>query len=97
MTKDKPSKQLHLLNHESGSIESLSCTLDSEGFCITCSDEAVQVQVVSVDEENGLARVTLHGAEEEVDVTLVEHITPGDVLLVHGGVAIAHVDEVSNA
>jgi len=73
------------------------CTLDGEGYCITCSDEAVQVRVLSVDEENGLALVTLYGTEEEIDVTLVEHIAPGDVLLVHGGVAIAHVDEESDA
>jgi len=97
MTKDNQSKQLHLLNQESGAIEGVSCTLDGEGYCITCSDEAVQVRVLSVDEENGLARVALYGTEEEIDVTLVEHIAPGDVLLVHGGVAIAHVDEESDA
>ncbi len=74
-----------------------TCTLDGEGYCITCSDEAVQVRVVSVDEEKGLALVTLHGVEEEVDVTLVDQIAPGDVLLVHGGVAIGHLDEASNA
>ncbi len=74
-----------------------TCILDGEGHCITCSDEAVQVRVVSVNEENGLARVTLRGVEEEIDVTLVEQIAPGDVLLVHGGVAIGHVDEASNA
>jgi hydrogenase assembly chaperone HypC/HupF len=74
-----------------------SCSLDGEGHCITCSDEAVQVRVVSVNEENGLALVTVDGVEEEVDVTLVEQIAPGDLLLVHGGVAIGYVDEESNA
>ena len=73
------------------------CTLDGEGYCITCSDEAVQVRVLAVNEENGLALVSLDGVEEEIDITLVEHIAPGDVLLVHGGVAIAHVDEASDA
>jgi hydrogenase maturation factor len=57
----------------------------------------VQVRVVSVNEENGLALVIVGGVEEEVDVTLVEQIAPGDVLLVHGGVAIGHVYEESNA
>ena len=74
-----------------------SCTLDGEGHCITCSDEAVQMRVVSVNEENGVALVIVDGVKEEVDVTLVEEIAPGDLLLVHGGVAIGHVDEESNA
>ncbi len=94
---DTQGKQLHLLNHESGAIGEVSCTLDGEGCCITCSDEAVQVRVLTVDEENGLARVSLNGIEEEIDITLVEHTAPGDILLVHGGVAIARVDEASNA
>src|SRR5215472_13123536 len=74
-----------------------SCTLDGEGHCITCSDEAVQVRVVSVNEEHGLALVSIDGVEEEVDITLVEQIAPGDVLLVHGGVAIGHIEDESNA
>ena len=94
---DKEGKQLHLLNHESGPIEDVSCTLDAEGHCITCSDEALQVRVLSVDEENGLAQVTPNGTSEDIDITLVENIAPGDILLVHGGVAIARVDETSNA
>ena len=75
----------------------ISCSLDGEGYCITCSDEAVEVLVVSVNEENGFALVTVDGVEEEVDITLVEQIAPGDKLLVHGGVAIGHVYEESNA
>jgi hydrogenase maturation factor len=97
MTKDKQRNQLHVLNHELGAAEEASCTLDGEGYCITCSDEAVQVRVLTVNEEDGFARVSLNGTEEEIDVTLVEHIAPGDILLVHGGVAIARVDEASNA
>ena len=85
------------MKHELGPIEDISCTLDAEGHCITCSDEALQVRVLYVDEENGLAQVTLNGTEEEIDITLVESIAPGDILLVHGGVAIARVDEASNA
>lgn len=97
MTKDKHGNQLHLLNNELEPMEDISCVLDAEGHCITCSDEAVQVCVSSVDEENGLAQVTVAGLTEEIDISLVESIAPGDVLLVHGGVAIARVDEASNA
>ena len=94
---DKQGNQLHPLKHELRLIEDISCTLDAEGHCITCSDEALQVRVLYVDEENGLAQVTLNGTSEEIDITLVESIAPGDVLLVHGGVAIARVDETSDA
>jgi hydrogenase maturation factor len=94
---DKQGKQLHLLKHELGPVEEVSCTLDTEGHCITCSDEALQVRVLNVDEENGLAQVTLNGTEEEIDISLVESIAPGDILLIHGGVAIARVDEANNA
>ncbi len=94
---DKQGKQLDLLKQELGPIVDVSCALDAEGHCITCSDEALQVRVLYVDEENGLAQVTLNGISEEIDITLVESIAPGDVLLVHGGVAIARVDETINA
>ncbi len=97
MMKDKQGYPLPLLKHETAPIEDVSCALDSEGHCITCSDEALQVRVLYVDVENGLAQVAINGAEEEIDISLVESITPGDVVLVHGGVAIARVDEASNA
>jgi hydrogenase maturation factor len=97
MMQDEQRNPLHLLKHELEPIEEVSCALDTEGHCITCSDEALQVRVLNVDEENGLAQVTLNGTEEEIDISLVESIAPGDILLVHGGVAIARVDEVSNA
>lgn len=86
----------HLLKDELEPIEDASCILDGEGHCITCSDEAIQVRVLCVDEENGLAQVTINDIEEEVDITLIERIVPGDILLVHGGVAIARLDEASN-
>jgi hydrogenase maturation factor len=97
MTNDKQGNPLHLLKQELGPIEDVSCTLDAEGHCITCSDEALQVRVLYVDEENGLAQVTLNGTVEEIDISLVESIAPGDIVLVHGGVAIERVDEATNA
>ena len=72
-----------------------TCELDAEGHCITCSDEALQVQVLSVDEAAGLALVTVKDATEEIDISLVERVVPGDLLLVHGGVAIGKLDEAS--
>ncbi len=75
--------------------ELASCELDAEGHCITCSDEAVPVTVVRADQETGVALVKVKNKTEEVDITLVEHVAPGDTLLVHGGVAIAHLDQES--
>lgn len=68
-----------------------SCVLDAEGHCITCSDEALPAQVLSVDEQLGTALVEIEDGTEEVDITLVEEVVPGGWLLVHGGVAIANM------
>jgi hydrogenase assembly chaperone HypC/HupF len=72
------------------------CIPDSEGHCITCSDEALPAKVLRVDQETGLALVTVNDMTEEVDITLVEDVTPGDMLLVHGGIAIASLNEASD-
>ena len=74
-----------------------TCELDAEGHCITCSDEAIYVRVLHVEEGRGLARVEVDGNEEEVDITLIEHVAPGATLLVHGGVAIALLEEAPHA
>jgi len=69
------------------------CTPSEDGHCVTCSDEALQARVLRVDEETGLALVEVMAEEvrtEEVDITLVENVVPGDLLLVHGGVAIGN-------
>ena len=58
--------------------------------CVTCSDEALACTVLSVDEANGLAVVSIQSTTTQIDVSLVDAVLPGDVLLVHGGVALAH-------
>ncbi|HET9919264.1 MAG TPA: HypC/HybG/HupF family hydrogenase formation chaperone [Ktedonobacteraceae bacterium] len=75
----------------------MSCSLDHEGHCITCSDEAVAVRVRRVEQESGLALVEVEDTTEEVDITLVEHVSAGTLLLVHGGVAIAVLEEAGEA
>ena len=67
------------------------CELDEAGHCITCSDEAIAMKVVSVDELQGLAQVGEEEQSEEVDVSLIEDVVPCDMVLIHGGVAIAHL------
>ena len=74
-------------------VQSHYCDPTAEGHCVTCSDEALQARVLRVDEETGLALVEVMAEEmrtEEIDITLVENVVPGDLLLVHGGVAIAN-------
>src|SRR5205085_9239309 len=65
-----------------------SCELDAEGHCITCSDEALPAKILRVDSETGLALVEVKDTTEEIDITLVDSVAPGDLVLVHGGVAI---------
>ncbi|HEY4388907.1 MAG TPA: HypC/HybG/HupF family hydrogenase formation chaperone, partial [Ktedonobacteraceae bacterium] len=69
------------------------CHTDKE-HCITCSDEAVSVRVVGVDQQDSVAMVEVRDVVEEIDITLVENVKPGDMLLVHAGVAIGRLDEV---
>lgn len=62
------------------------------GHCITCSDEATPARVLRLDAANGLALVAVGDASEEIDISLVDALVPGDVVLVHGGIAIAKVE-----
>ncbi len=55
--------------------------------CVTCSDEAVPVTVLALDDD-GIARVDTGRGVEEVSVALVDAAV-GDVVLVHAKEAIA--------
>ena len=66
----------------------MKCELDADGRCITCSDEATAATVLRVDQESGVAFVTIDDTTEEVDISLIDEVAEGDVILVHGGVAI---------
>jgi HupF/HypC family len=82
------------LRHELTPAGDASCELDADGHCVTCSDEALTARVLRVDQETGLALVEIvaeRHTTEEIDITLVESVAPGDLLLVHGGVAIANL------
>lgn len=59
--------------------------------CITCSDEALPARVLSINEATALAQVAVGGITEEVDISLVDAVAPGDLLLVHGGVALSNL------
>jgi hydrogenase maturation factor len=76
--------------------DAIHCTPTAEGHCITCSDEALPVRVLHIDAESGLALVEVKGTTEEIDITLVDDVVPGDLLLAHGGVALGRPDEAKD-
>jgi hydrogenase maturation factor len=92
-----PPISLPLITNQSVSyfIEN-ACTHYEDGHCLTCSDQAIPVKVLHVNHEAGLALVAVGEETEEIDITLVDNVIPGNTLLAHGGVAIEHLDEESN-
>jgi hydrogenase expression/formation protein HypC len=61
--------------------------------CITCSDQAVTVVVVSL--VDGDAVVDAGGSVERVAIDLVPDARPGDSLLCHAGIALSRVEGVA--
>jgi hydrogenase maturation factor len=61
---------------------------DHDDTCITCGDVAVEMRVLRVDGERGLALCEAEGGKETVEIGLVGPVTPGDELLVHAGTAL---------
>jgi hydrogenase expression/formation protein HypC len=66
------------------------CTLDHDG-CIVCSDAGIPLRVVSIESDDALCEDAA-GNRTEIAVDLVAPVTKGEVLLTHGGVAIAKVE-----
>jgi hydrogenase maturation factor len=61
--------------------------------CITCGDQAFEMQIVAIDAARDLAVcVDDKGRRAEIDTLLVEPSLPGERLLVHAGVAIARLE-----
>jgi hypothetical protein len=61
-----------------------------DAHCTTCSDEG---RVAEVVEHSGpFTVVRSGGGTEEVDTTLVDPVAPGDLVLIHAGVAISRLD-----
>jgi hydrogenase maturation factor len=69
------------------------CFADADEGCITCGDQGVPVRVLSADATTALALCAdASGATELIATELVGAVAPGDVLLVHAKVALAHLD-----
>jgi hydrogenase maturation factor len=56
--------------------------------CITCSDEGRVAEVSRVG-NGGIVDAVVAGRRETVDASLVDPVVPGDLVLVHAGVALA--------
>ena len=59
--------------------------------CVTCSDQGQVGEVRSIGSD-GRADVVVFGYLEVVDVSLIEPVVPGDLVLVHAGVALTTLD-----
>ncbi len=63
----------------------------ADGHCITCTDEGRVAEVVETAGPQ-TAVVRSAGETEDVDVSLVDPVIPGDLVLVHAGIAISRLD-----
>jgi hypothetical protein len=69
--------------------EAAACVDD---VCVTCSDEGRPAEVIlPPDGAFGTALVRTAAGEEQIDVTLVGDVVPGDLLLIHAGSALTKV------
>jgi hydrogenase maturation factor len=65
-----------------------------DSHCITCSDEAVPLRVVRIDDERELALCENESGERTtVEIALIAPVAVNAVVLVHAGTAIAHAAE----
>ncbi len=69
-----------------------TCTLDQDG-CATCGDVGIPVRVVSLSDADEALCEDRDGRRAAVAVAFTPGVAPGDVLLVHMGVAIAHIPQ----
>jgi hydrogenase maturation factor len=65
--------------------------------CLTCTDALLTATVLRINAEDNLAIVAISGRQEEIDISLVAPVAPGQVLLVHGGIALADAEEETQA
>jgi hydrogenase maturation factor len=75
---------------EADSYEAACSLVDG---CLVCGDVAVPVTVVEPADLDAVCE-DAHGQRGSVGVELVAPVKTGDRLLVHGGVAIARLDEL---
>jgi hydrogenase maturation factor len=88
-------KHIHL-NRDEPVADIPLCGFGEGGHCVTCSDEAARARVVSVNAASFLAVAAVGERTVEIDISLVEEVTPGEWVLIQGGVAIGRLEETSD-
>jgi hydrogenase maturation factor len=76
----------HVVFEHPGLLREPEATCD-DAVCITCSDEGRVVEVRSLLADSR-AEVLAGGQVEQVDLSVVSGVRPGDLLLVHAGLAL---------
>ncbi len=71
-------------------LQNIECKIHDDG-CIVCSDAGVPVRVLGLRGEDALCEDS-SGEQVEIAIDLVTPVSIGDILIVHGGVAIARFD-----
>lgn len=67
----------------------------TDEVCITCSDEGRLGEVIAAPQDLfSPAIVRTADGEEDVDVSIIGDVVPGDLILVHAGAAITKLDEI---
>jgi hydrogenase maturation factor len=64
----------------------------ADDVCITCSDEGRVAEVRSIGQD-GSVEVLVQGVTETIDASLIDPVAPGDLLLVHAGVALTAIGD----
>jgi D-sedoheptulose 7-phosphate isomerase len=80
---------VHVFFEHEGLLQEAGCT---EEMCLTCGDVALPAAVVRVQGRQGWVR-TAQG-EEDCDLSLVQPVAPGELVLVHGKVALEKVKPI---
>lgn len=75
-----------------GDWASVACTLDHDG-CVVCSDAGIPLRIVEMDGDDALCE-DASGNRTRIAVELVAPVQVDDVVLTHGGVAIARADSL---
>lgn len=82
----------HVVFEHPGLLGAADPACGDEG-CITCSDEGEIAEVASVL-PIGRAQVVARGRPQEVDVNLIDPVAPGDLVLIHAGVALTALGDL---
>jgi hypothetical protein len=81
----------HVCFEHPGLLKAAAETECTDGeVCITCSDEGRLGEVISA-EGAGRARVRTAKGIETIDTTIVAAVAPGDLVLIHAGMAISEI------